>query len=479
MMICDYGSVCTIPSNGTVPHDVLQDFSGNLGDANWNRFHAYAKRVRTLSFNESDPIHDEEETFISNTAIALAALVHRFSNSFLPNLQTLEWEFSRTNTLMSIIPFVPAGLKNLWLTIGEDVSAIPAQQLLLCLADRTPELQVFTLTTQLPVSSLDHALQRWIPGVPDLQEVFLPRRFLSPGIVKTLGALPRLTRVNIDWDVVQELDAHGTAFKFEEGAFPALKDLDFDSPIAAAADLIKSSQRFQQLTDLCIGCLRSSNTSDFERLMVSIASTCPGMEGLCFQLSSDRTIPTQPIPFDIIRHLFPCKKLRVLIISHDWPMDLRQSDIEELGGAWPTLQRLRLCKDPYKDWRPEGSGVPVDLLSIVPIHLPVLTDLGIYLREGVAPRFDGNLNPEVQFKLLTRLDVGLSAIPGGERAPIAFFLASLLPVEAELAYGRSPWTVAGADGEIWDATSWDEVEKIFEHASRAKAMIQKTTRAIG
>lgn len=374
---------------------------------------------------------------------------------------------------MSILPFVPPGLETLFLVVSPEVPATPAQQLLLCLADRTPELQRFTLTTPLPVASCASALQRWISGAPNLREVWLPRLYLTPGVAKALGALPNLTGLYIDWEYPQPFNGEGRAFTFTGGAFPALKDLDFDSDIITATDLVRSSPPFNQLAELTIGCAQFNCNSDLERLTVNIASICPAIEKIFLHLSSDKTIPTTPIPFNVFRNLFPCEKLHSVSLSHDWPMDLCESDVVDMGNAWPRLQELYLCHDAYRDCTPAGSGVSVDLLPKLAGACPGLQRLGLYLRQDIIPRFDGQLNPKVQFRKLLELDLGVSSIPGGEIGTLAFFLASLLPIGAEITFGRSLWTMATAVGETWDTSSWREVKRIRELATRSKAVIQE------
>lgn len=422
-----------------------------------------------LTFDDEAPIYDGENSLIAHSAIASVSLVHRFGNILLPNLRILDWKVTRVATTLSVLPFISPTLKSFHLTISGQASATsdPARRLIQCLAERTPELEEWHLTTVVPPHHLETAIASCLSTLPKLTKLWLPRFYLTPAIVEACGALARLDTLNTDWDCKQTPDLRGTDLKFSDGVFPVLTDLEFDCPIARAADFFKSTSRFSQLVSISISYLRHDMPAELDRLLTNLAATCSQIQGIGLVLASDRTITPAPIPFATIAKLLPCVELRRLEICHDCPMVVLDADIEGMGAAWREMTHLGLCSDPYTDRAPAGSGTSISLLPKLAVAFPRLRSLGLYCAVDAVPEFDGNLNPVTQFEHLEELDVGTSSVPGAAPAPVAFFLASLLPNDATISYGPTNWSYDGVRS-VEDTSAWKAVEDIIVQARRSK-----------
>lgn len=442
--------------------------------ADWDRFHrVYATRVRSLKFDDRVSIRGFKDVPIAQKSIHAAAIIHQFSVSFLPNLRTLDWSLSRNSMSLSILPFVPRGLTALRLEIKGTMEEEEIACVLRCLVGRTPELHTLTISTSMPITPFQSTIASWLSSVPALKKLVLPRLSLTSEVVRAAGSLSELKSLNTDWDYGLALDGQGVDFMFSDGAFPVLEEVEFECRVDSTANLIQASNRFSQLKTILISSRNLYSSSELQRLLVNLASTCAQIEDVTLVLASETTVPSPPITFATIAKLFPCKKLKSLGLVHNSAVTLHDEEIEQMGDAWEELEHLTICMDPHPDCVPDGSGTPISSLPKFALSFPKLESLALYLRKEEAPKYDGDLDPDTQFRALKELDVGTSHIPGGKPAPIAFFLASLLPPDATISHGRCTWSSGEGDE---DTSAWDEVEELRKLVSRSKAAFQTKTR---
>ncbi|KAG9037039.1 hypothetical protein FS837_001507 [Tulasnella sp. UAMH 9824] len=450
----------------------IWEFEGSVADADWVRFREYARRIRSLEFNENDDILGERGSFIAFSAIHTLAVVHPFGPSLLPNLQELYWCCTRDDTVLSILPFMSSSLLSLELDIEKTVSGQNFQRLLRSLSHRIPNLEHFLLSTAHPVTTINEPLAHLLNSAPELRNATLPQFFHTPEILASLGRLQQLKKLGTDW-VYSKTDyvERGTSLLFPNDSYPALKTLHFHSSLALATRLFRSPGPVSQLKEVCFSTRKCYPFKALKVFLSTLTRTCPQLEVLLLNFATvivqDDT-PNGPLTLDEFRPCLSLVHLRKLNVAYDYPFVLRDADVWEISRAWKKLRALRLCSDPEPVYARENASTPITILKTFSVAIPTLKYLSLYFDEDEVPQFEPDLGLEGGFTGPFELDVGFSAVPGDDEHAVGFFLGSLCRQNPTISTSQTYWTEWSKPARKEEDEKWDRVQELARMICRTK-----------
>ncbi|KAG8970105.1 hypothetical protein FRC05_000753 [Tulasnella sp. 425] len=455
---------------------ILQEFEGNVADADWGRFRQYAYRIRIVVFDENDTILGKKKSFIAFSSIQALAFVHPFGPSLLPNLQRIFWCCTRDDTALCILPFLSPSLHTLELDIDSAVSSQSFQRLLRSLVHRTPCLKHFQLSTKLVVAEISDILAQLLSTTPTLQTATLPQFFHTPEILVSLGRLEQLEELKADWRYANtDYFERGTTLLFPNGSYPALRTLHFHSSLALATMLFKTTGPISQLKEVCFSTRKCYPFKLLKEFLSAVTRGCPQLEVLHLNFASIIDDPGAggSLALDNLRPCLSLVHLRELQVAYDCSFILRDDDVWEMARAWKNLRVLRLCSDPG-DFM-EYVGTPIAILKTFSRAIPDLEYLSLYFHENEVPQFEPDLKFEDGFNGPFELDVGFSLVPGGQEHSIGFFLGTLCRQKPTISVTQTDWTACSdyqwpQKGEQEDK-KWGRVEALARMICQAKMSI--------
>ncbi|KAG8945169.1 hypothetical protein FRC04_001148 [Tulasnella sp. 424] len=394
-----------------------------IGDADWPRFRQYAIRVKSITFEEVSVDLPWEE------GVAFLGQHHPFGNCLTPKVRRLHWTTLSGEYTTSIMPFVSHHLKELRLEIH--LWQFKARDLFSALIGRTPSLKKLSVKSELGVwpPCVVPSFADWIETCLRLEEVHIPQRWHTRIVLAAFESLPKLFEFGIEWSRVPQ-DHMGVVVNMEiaEGQFRSLRRLGWTSGIKQATNLLQQTPR--QLQGLTLDCWGKFSQAELVAFFTAVAQCCPDLDSLCLNMAdflecSKQGGSQERLSWEIFRPLLACKTLLELSVYCSLPCVLSTWDIEEMGAAWPKLEKLILCPDPDYPW--EKGGTPISSLPCFAATLPRLRSLGLFFDRLEPPSLAGDLFPERQLSL-KEFQVGCSEVPGGDPLPVGLYLASLFAV---------------------------------------------------
>ncbi|KAG8945177.1 hypothetical protein FRC04_001156 [Tulasnella sp. 424] len=395
-------------------------------ECSWNRYDAYADRVRTIQFDDTSDLRAGRNQAITPKLLRKVASLHPRGAFFPRHLRALKWWASVQESALAMVPFLCGSLEEV--LINFDVDGETAKAVIEQAAMQTPRLKSLCLDAASPETPLENSLAVWISKSPLLESIALPRYYQTPTIVHALGNLTFLKHLNINyytwWD---ERVADYQYFCSTSVAFLALQKLEIDAPVDQLAQLFQVSERFPQLNEAILSSADLESPGQILKLTESLAQQCPDIALIALIFYRHDTDRSCDISFQHIRPLLGCRNLGVLEIGHTRPFRMNENDLEEMGAAWLGIRELNLCSKPARwNHKPVPGGVPLRLLPVMAAVFPMVQILGIYVDSKDVPTFDHNIIPSVQFQALRVLDVGASGAPACTPLTAGFFIGALL-----------------------------------------------------
>lgn len=441
-----------------------------LGNADWNRFHWYAKRVRSLEFTENAAYRsDPDPPSLGSHVIGVLGLHHPFGTGFLPHLQVLSW--ATEGSALSILPFLSSELKDLYLEVSTRTVST-ANEVFKAINHRTPSLITFHLQARVQGSGVETSLAKWLQTAVNVEDISLPPYYLTPALIRTLGSLPKLRSIKQSLGFTHTTHSSEGLQSLPPGSFPKLTQLSFNATPLAAARLLSTSQGIaSRLNRVALFAYGSLDTEDILKFAQIVAQNCPVITELALDLFTDSGEQSaSPIPMALLESLYPCTGLKSLEIGLPSPFAFREEDVERMGRAWPQMITFDVCPDPDFTFPLAGQvGSPLSILSVFAKALPGLELLSLFLNVQEAPPFTGNLWPRHQFQNLTEIYFGLSHVPGGSLRQVGFYIASFCKKRPAISYGESAWHTRNLPND-WDQTAaaWEEVDDTVGFAMDVK-----------
>ncbi|KAG8913133.1 hypothetical protein FRC01_004716 [Tulasnella sp. 417] len=462
--------------------DASQILSSELSNADWSRFHSYSSRVRSISYDHEKIYRPNLITpAIAPEAIAMLCLHRPSCHEVLPNLETLKWSTNGPTT--PILPLLSPRIKFLEVELTGSSQSI--DDFFRALAGRTPHLATFDLRTRRAAKDIELSLRKAIGTWRNLDTLSLPPYYLRPSIMGVIASLPSLRHLQCDPTYYPPYDEAAMLKELPENAFPKLCSFAFNSnPPSALKLAIQSPDLFTGLTSIMIDAANSVGGEEVLKFVRHLGRECVRLSAVSLNLClgwGPQGEVASPLSFGVLESLFPCRRLRRLVIGHPRPLSFTESDVERIAVAWPNLEIFDVCNEPDSSRPiPGATGNSLSILPIFAKHFPSMKSLGLFFAKDQDLDFSGNLYPEFEFQQLQSICVGVSPGPGAKSRDIGFLIASLCKVKPAIEIGASLW-YAGADLPEWAEyqSQWLEASNFLQFAMRTKiASRANQTRAV-
>lgn len=265
-----------------------QIFTGDLLQPKWERFDAYARRIRVLE--HSDITEAGVELIDTDSLLQLLSCLPANHGPLLPNLQKLTWAGSCSDA------FLPQVLSFL-----------------------TPSLQFLHVYTDDERCSYEARCRtiRGIAGRPDLKLSYLH-----------LGL-----DIDDDRDVAAALASLLKAQK-------SLQCIDLPA-FNAASPIAIALSGLQQLRELDTT-MHFSSPSSLESFLSALAGGCPALKTLRLIIYGESADDLLTLSFGSITPLLRARMLSNLRLYHRQTISLQGTDIVALGEAWPRMESLNI-----------------------------------------------------------------------------------------------------------------------------------------
>ncbi|KAG8864764.1 hypothetical protein FRB96_003350 [Tulasnella sp. 330] len=403
----------------------LQHFVQPLTLHSWSRFHSLAHRVRDATLSDY---------LLKSALVSELSRTNPKRGPLLPNVRRLVLCEERNQH--SLIWMGPA-VENLCL-------------LLETRGDRGPSSEVHGPPV---ISDFFTHVGALCPNLTDLtlkgQGISADSIAITP---QTIGQLHRLK--NVDFSNHDEHDVSAIVLRMAElpaleslslvrlvsfpskwpqsttTPFPKLKKLLIKRPSHAGtrAFLHNLASTGSHLTELELGEDFNGDIASLKEMMVS-AGEHTGLESLVMYSKQDR----MPLFIDTLEPILQCRSLSTLKLDLEWPVGLKDDDMETLASSFPKMEHLALAtchNDPL-------PSLTLRTLSIAVTQCPCLETLSIVV-DACKPV------PQVQHvhaphNRLRELNIGCS--PVERYSDVAYFMAGLSDAEdfCILSHGRWEW----------------------------------------
>ncbi|KAG9017449.1 hypothetical protein FRB93_007564 [Tulasnella sp. JGI-2019a] len=447
-------------------------FCEPITSVTWRRFKFIASFVKSLTY-DAHPVeasHPRSKDYALSKSTFTDISIFKPSGDILPNLRQLDWKTDRANDLDALMLFLSGSLRDLKITIQNNVT-IPDDHTLRMidmLSMRLPPLKSLSLRSPAPPAKAGPLFAQCISNCPTLEEVHLPPYHMVPQIVKALGTLPSLKMSLVIWGYGEEFAGVGDQMEFRDGWFPQVEHLQFDTTLNRAIELMNNPCRPPQVVYLTVSIRHfDEDHQQLKAFFAAVADAYVNLLMLTVNLLHQGGAPSRSITFDVFRPALELHNLLGFEISHNSPVALEQSDIEEMAYNWPCLRTLRMCADPVITLG-MSEGLPLSSIECFAKSFPFINHLALYVSAASIP----TVVPYHLFNQLQNLHIGTSPLTVKDIHPLAAFFCKLLNTKCTLMDGRSGWhpthviaanTEPTIPYEMREAL-WKEVTDIMETA---------------
>jgi hypothetical protein len=286
--------------------------------------------------------------------------------------------------------------------------------------------------------------------------VVFPRYAFSTHIAETVQNLEDLGCVEFQYVAEQGCGDPADTEVFRPtlklGAFPSLWDLSLTCSVEDCTSFMRQSSAPTNLTALYVDSRLMESPAAVHELLTVLADTCQLLESLgIVTLINDAEpiqtlvdVPTsERINYSTLRPVQNFPNLTIFEIIHQYPLDLKLEDLEQLARSWPSLRKLILNNEPVI-----SDECALTLKALVPFaqHCPELEQLGLFINASTADlpsTYQVELPPSYQskpFSKLRRLSMGVSLI--ADEGAVALFLSQICPLNTHLECGVT-WDIPG------------------------------------
>ncbi|KAG6808957.1 hypothetical protein H0H92_002244 [Tricholoma furcatifolium] len=402
-----------------IHENTLYKFKHLPKHSDWDRFERYGHRVRKLCYRPSK--------FNLHIDVFDDIVWTRTSQQVLPGMHTLEWHAP----LLPCVVFMHKGVKELRLCLPVDNAQLPrAVEDVTARMTNLDELNL-RFDSDASVVPFEPEIVRLIAGLPNLKGIILPAFSLTSKIAEAASRLQNLEWLCYSYGQYQGCGKPEDISNFKlsvlDGSFPSLTDLSVTLAYEKALNLLTNLSSSSQLTRLVIQSPTVEPASVFFYVTSAIADACPLLETLHLHHANvgieaviGDPVKERCISIRSLRPLFKCRNLYSFELRHDYPLDLRPAEMEEIAKSWHAMETLILNNEPLY----QG---PVDLTldALVPFahHCPGLLTLGMFLNTDATLVNPGSQTWMPVFKSLKTLSFGSSPIQ--EESPVALFLSRM------------------------------------------------------
>ncbi|KAG8900303.1 hypothetical protein FRC01_010181, partial [Tulasnella sp. 417] len=381
----------------------------------WNRWEAYAPRVRTLSFVTF-------EISLKTFEFVVQCRPHG-KRLLFPNLRKLDYNTLSRPSRDSLPPFLAI--------LGESTVEVhlhglcheAAPDFLGYLPQKVPHVQHISITARSLPDASCRALASSLIQLKKLTSLKIRGIALNPDVWSAMSHHPSLEHVSATpWIPIS--DTWKTS-KYQPAAFVKLSKLVLTARFAFLCDLFQGQNELPTITDIHFwGTSVTQGDGDFGRLCQLLARKLPNLRCAYLGCYPERSEDHVALGLKDFRSLMECRNLQRFQLDHPWGVSVTASEIGELLDAWPGLDDLGLQ---YKSYCHRASSLngtvrwvpptlPLDvLLDTVIAKAPKMKKLGLVF-DANTPISSTPGTSQQQFECLEELEVTLSTVVGQPRA---------------------------------------------------------------
>ncbi|KAJ7274534.1 hypothetical protein B0H12DRAFT_403347 [Mycena haematopus] len=456
----------------------------------WARVEKYTRRVRRLTMAYQE---DPEGLCLCPTVFEDVART-RTSLNVLPNLNTLVCDV----TLSLAVIFMQPTVKNFSFWLPETTLPVSHLPFFRDVVSRMPLLTTLNLRTNVPMHALEDNLIFLLRSLPKLRKVVVPRFSVTTRIAQTLQGLEDLGCIEFQYHSEQGCGDPADTEVFRPtltmGAFPSLFDLSLTCTVEDCTSFMRQPYAPTNLTALYVDSRLLESPAAVHELLTALSETCQLLESLGIITLVDDTEPlpaladvpiAERINYSTLRPVQNFPNLTIFEITHQYPLDLKLADLEQLARSWPSLRKLILNNEPVI-----SDECSLTLEALIPFakYCPELEQLGLFINASTADlssNFQVDLPPSYQskpFVKLRHLSVGVSLL--GDENAVALFLSQICPLNTHLECGVT-WDIDGEHerGELVQTISdrcvkWAKVAEVLPLLTKLRMEERERTRLL-
>lgn len=412
----------------------------------WTRFFENCKRVRSLS-----GIALQENFYLSRTTQQqLSSHLLGDKRILFPNLQTLVVTEGSLSWL-----FMSSSVRNLVWVFDSDppTYGFSMRDTIDSVHTRMPHISHLSLIIGNMRGIYDLHFSELLSGLHHLEIISFTRHSLSPQLLSSMSFLPELRIIDVDqgrlgsdpFFASERADSqlwHMSPFTFHNRTFKSLRQLSMSFPDFGDArsffELPRSPSPTLEVLDIIITFPRKMGRQETRVFLERLGVLCHNLRVLRIEMVAPATTVAQVIgieslDFSSLEPILAFPYLTGFTIVHTWPLDISDSDVENLSRRWPALESLSLNRHPAVVLPPKLS------LSAI-VHFarwcPHMTHLSLYINATVVSL------PRVLYRLPSSFrcfNVGASPFPftanQGTLDVIVSLLVSVLPSGCSIGTG--------------------------------------------
>ncbi|KAJ6577212.1 hypothetical protein B0H19DRAFT_932930 [Mycena capillaripes] len=412
----------------------------------WRRLEKYSRRVRRFAFQADEVMVPGSGSRLRRLCPTVFEDVARTRTSLqiLPNVNTLVWNAPLSLAVM----FMHANVKRFAFWLPYFIPPDSPLPFFRDIVSRMPNLTVLDIRSN-DMNKIEDSMVYLLRSLLKLRKVVFPRFSLTTHLAETLQHLADLACVEFQYVAEQGCGdpADTEVFRplLKMGAFPSLCDLSLTCGIEDCTSLMKQTSAPTNLTALYVDSRLMESPATVHEILELLANNCQLLESLGIVTLINVADPpptladvlsTERISYATLQPLQKFPNLTIFEIIHQYPLDLKLEDLEQLARSWPSLRKLILNNEPVV-----SDDCPLTLKALIPFakHCPELEQLGLFINASTADlpsTYEVELPPSYRskpFAKLRRLSTGVSLI--ADAGAVALFLSQICPLNTHLECG--------------------------------------------
>ncbi|KAH8112763.1 hypothetical protein DFH11DRAFT_1511091 [Phellopilus nigrolimitatus] len=402
----------------------------------WKRFAMYAQRVRTWSPEDLSYI---EEPVVDHIAFG------RNPDFILPRLTHIEVTASTVSGvhLQTLILCPTLESVTIWNQTPNVWSTRAMNTFFRTLSDRAPNLRKLTV-------HWGDGVAVTAPFVDGLSDMFSSKvsvlnsvNLWSPNCIDAksfclLSQLPCLTTLHLNLINMEDASTICSDVKDHASTFPALQNLFLAGNIEQFYKMLRFFGTARVMVSLGFSVREYPTSKHLLQLLGSVATNFPGLRIFQFNVPKEE-IRTQEVnrlyhlnseqyhlDLTTLQPLLTMRNLAAVHLELGVPLYLSDTDMCVIGSAWPAIEVLNLCSDPYCERaRAVRPAATVQGLLAVATACPALQHLGLFLDCSIGISEDALSSVNIVSRALINLDVGRSWVV--EPPLVAALLSGVFP----------------------------------------------------
>ncbi|KAF5343574.1 hypothetical protein D9758_012978 [Tetrapyrgos nigripes] len=326
----------------------------------WARFEAkYCSRVRVLGLDvdaEQKDNKDEEDEVHEDVSPLLQTIQRfRFASPLLPKLHTFGWN-SQISKFVESIMFMHEGVKVCCIEHeNDDLDLRDIEHLFEVIYTRMPALTSIKIGL-FPSQSIVVPLLSLLEHLTHLTDITMPAFTDVSKLLSLLGNSKRLRRLKLCYYFSKDdLAVTLTGNPYEGRSFAALESLWMYCIRYQSLLPFGRCRSLANLHSLSLFSINLEKPEGVRDLFHTIPTFAPNLVDLKVMYSCrsdiEDDLEDDPLLDDIVsftdfRAVLACRKITRFVLNHPYPVNVTDSDLEEIASAWSHLRFIEISVDP-------------------------------------------------------------------------------------------------------------------------------------